>query len=105
LNYFSFYLECTCSNFISNFLCSACNNHWEQHETFFESSNERKQQKLPIGESYIPFSELSDMQQVITTGSDAHMPSPYLDTVPRRSIQQGGDIRGRAALREFFRIK
>ncbi len=97
-----FLLECSCSNFISNFLCSACNNHWEQHETFFERVSEREQQKLPIGESYMPFTELPDMQQVITTGSDVHMPSPYLDTVPRRPIQQGGDIRGRAALRKFL---
>jgi hypothetical protein len=79
-------------------LCSACNTNWEQHETFFESGNEREQQKLPTGECYLPFSELPDMQQVILTGSDAHMPSPYLDTAPRRSIQQGGDVRGRAAI-------
>jgi len=52
----------------------------------------------------MPFSELSDMQQVITTGSDAHMPSPYLDTAPRRSIPQGADIRGRAALRKFLEL-
>jgi hypothetical protein len=49
----------------------------------------------------MPFTELPDMQQVIMTGSDVHMPSPYLDTAPRRSIQQGGDIRGRIGLREF----
>ncbi|CAF1923473.1 unnamed protein product [Rotaria magnacalcarata] len=90
--------ECSCSNFISNFSCAACNNHWEQHETFFERGSEREQQKLPTGEFYMPFSELPDMQQVILTGSDAHMPSPYLDAAPRRpSIQQSGDIRGRAA--------
>ena len=51
----------------------------------------------------MPFAELPDMQQVIMTGSDAHMPSPYLDAAPRQPIQQGGDIRGRAALRKFFR--
>ncbi|CAF4405145.1 unnamed protein product, partial [Rotaria magnacalcarata] len=39
--------ECSCSNFISNFSCAACNNHWEQHETFFERGSEREQQKLP----------------------------------------------------------
>lgn len=49
----------------------------------------------------MPFAELPDMQQVIFTGSDAHMPSPYLDAAPQRSIQQGGDVRGRAtALRK-----
>jgi hypothetical protein len=55
----------------------------------------------------MPFAELPDMQQVVLTGSDAHMPSPYLDTALRRSIQQGGDVHGRAAaLREIlFKIK
>ncbi len=50
----------------------------------------------------MPFAELPDMQQVILTGSDAHMPSPYLDAAPRQPIQQGGGMRGRAAaLRKF----
>lgn len=96
-------IECSCGKFNSNFLCAACNNHWEQHETFIERGSEREQQKLPTGEFYMPFAELPDMQQVILTGSDAHMPSPYLDTAPRRPIQQGGDTRGRAgALRKFL---
>ncbi len=95
--FFSSMIECGCSNFISNFLCAACNNHWEQHETFVERGSEREQQKLPTGEFYMPFAELPDMQQVIFTGSDAHMPSPYLDAAPRRPIQQGGESRGRAA--------
>jgi hypothetical protein len=53
----------------------------------------------------MPFAELPDMQQVILTGSDAHMPSPYLDTAPRRPIQQGGDMRGRAAALRKFLLK
>lgn len=84
-------------------MCAACNGHWEQHETFVERGSEREQQKLPTGEFYMPFAELPDMQQVILTGSDAHMPSPYLDAAPRRAVQQGGETRGRAAaLRKFF---
>ena len=102
---FYFSIECGCSNFISNFLCAACNNHWEQHETFVERGDERDQQKLPTGEFYMPFAELPDMQQVIFTGSDAHMPSPYLDAAPSRSIQQGGDVRGRAAALRKFLLK
>jgi hypothetical protein len=87
---------------MSNFLCAACNNHWEQHETFIERASEREQENLPTGDFYMPFAELPDMQQVIFTGSDAHMPSPYLDAQPARSIQQGGDARRRATpLRKF----
>ncbi|CAF0840578.1 unnamed protein product [Adineta steineri] len=88
--------ECSCSNFNSNFLCAACSNHWEQHETFIERGSEREQQNLPTGEFYMPFAELPDMQQVILTGSDAHMPSPYLDAAPRQSLPQSGGMRGRS---------
>lgn len=95
--------ECGCGNFNSNFLCAACNNHWEQHETFFERGSEREQQNLPTGEFYMPFAELPDMQKVILTGSDAHMPSPYLDAAPRRPIGRGSDSRGQTtSIRTLF---
>ncbi|CAF0735594.1 unnamed protein product [Didymodactylos carnosus] len=61
----------------------------EEHETFFESGSDRDAQKLPTGSFYLPFAELPDMQQVIFTGSDDHMPSPYLDQMPRNAVQQG----------------
>lgn len=38
--------------FDSNFLCAACDKHWEQHETFFETEDERRQNGLPVGKWY-----------------------------------------------------
>ncbi len=40
---------CKCNAFDSNFLCAACDRHWEQHDTFFETEEERKQNGLPVG--------------------------------------------------------
>ena len=40
---------CGCSAFNSDFLCAACDQHWERHETFFETEKERKEKKLPFG--------------------------------------------------------
>ena len=31
---------CGCSAFNSDFLCAACDQHWERHETFFETEKE-----------------------------------------------------------------
>lgn len=40
---------CGCGRFISNFLCAACDKHWEEHRTYFEVTGERKARGLPIG--------------------------------------------------------
>lgn len=40
---------CGCRMFNSDFLCAACNKHWEEHETFFETESERRAKKLPYG--------------------------------------------------------
>ena len=40
---------CGCGHFISNFLCAACDRHWEDHETFFETEQMRVEKGLPVG--------------------------------------------------------
>ncbi|XP_068946047.1 protein FAM221B [Petaurus breviceps papuanus] len=40
---------CQCNFFQSNFLCAACDRRWEEHETFFESEETRRQGGRPIG--------------------------------------------------------
>lgn len=40
---------CGCGHFISNFLCAACDKHWEDHETFFETEDVRVANGLPVG--------------------------------------------------------
>ena len=35
--------------FDSNFLCAACDKHWEQHDTFFETEDMRRREGLPVG--------------------------------------------------------
>ncbi|XP_074052326.1 protein FAM221B isoform X2 [Macrotis lagotis] len=41
---------CQCNFFQSNFLCAACDRRWEEHETFFESEEKRKQRGRTTGE-------------------------------------------------------
>ncbi|XP_007498851.1 protein FAM221B isoform X2 [Monodelphis domestica] len=41
---------CQCNFFQSNFLCAACDRRWEEHETFFESEETRRQRGRTSGE-------------------------------------------------------
>ena len=61
---------CGCSHFISNFLCCACDRHWEEHETIFETEKMRKNGGLPYGEAYLPFHEFPELRDVVLTGRE-----------------------------------
>lgn len=62
--------KCGCGAFDSNFLCAACDKHWEQHETFFETNDMRKQNGLPTGADYLPFAEIPSLRNMVLTGED-----------------------------------
>ena len=70
--------SCTCFAFDSNFLCAACDKHWEEHETVFDDLNSRQQKGLPYGEEYLPFHELPQLRNIVLTG-DEDDDIPYND--------------------------
>ena len=41
--------DCGCGHFNSSFVCAACDKHWEDHETFFETEQDRAAKGLPVG--------------------------------------------------------
>lgn len=61
---------CGCSKFFSNFLCCACDRHWEEHETSFETTSMRKETGMPYGEAYLPFHEFPELRDVVLTGRE-----------------------------------
>lgn len=61
---------CGCSKFFSNFLCAACDRHWEDHETSFETADMRKDLGLPYGEAYLPFHGFPQLRNVVLTGRE-----------------------------------
>ncbi|KAI0208424.1 hypothetical protein LSAT2_006907 [Lamellibrachia satsuma] len=80
---------CKCGMFDSNFLCAACDRHWEEHETFFEDTDTRRQNGLPIGADYLPFAEIPSLRNMVLTGEDdgdmsymSVMQSPYAQPLP-----------------------
>ncbi|XP_041039319.1 protein FAM221B-like [Carcharodon carcharias] len=61
---------CSCQGFDSNFLCAACDKHWEQHHTFFETEAYRKENGLPYGEAYLPFAEMPNLRNAVLSGNE-----------------------------------
>ncbi|XP_041464442.1 protein FAM221B-like [Lytechinus variegatus] len=71
---------CGCGAFHSNFLCAACDRHWEDHETVFETETERMKKNIPCGQDYLPFAEMPNMRNMALTGVD-NDPGIYTDLV------------------------
>ncbi|XP_071845006.1 protein FAM221B-like isoform X2 [Apostichopus japonicus] len=87
------YPGCGCSAFISNFLCAACDQHWEKHETVFEIEEERKKHGIPYGEAYLPFEEMPNLRNMVLTGDETE-PGPMYKAITngRGPIPQGRAI-------------
>ncbi|XP_066273759.1 protein FAM221B-like [Branchiostoma lanceolatum] len=73
---------CRCSQFESNFLCAACDRHWEDHETLFETEDMRRQAGIPCGQEYLPFAEMPDLRNIVLTGKED-------DDSPYRALTEG----------------
>nr|XP_033792608.1 protein FAM221B isoform X2 [Geotrypetes seraphini] len=61
---------CRCVRFESAFLCAACDKKWEAHETFFETTDMRREANLPYGAAYVPFAEMPTLRNVVLTGKE-----------------------------------
>lgn len=59
---------CGCGVFDSSFACAACDKHWQEHETFFETETMRKENGLPYGADYLPFAEIPELRDLALTG-------------------------------------
>lgn len=68
---------CGCRAFQSDFLCAACDQHWEKHETFFETEKERREKGLPYGDAYRPFVEMQELKQVLYDENEMQRPLDF----------------------------
>ena len=62
--------SCPCAGFNSAFLCAACDRHWDEHETVFESAEHRRVEGIPYGQHYLPFHEMPELRNVVLTGRE-----------------------------------
>ena len=69
---------CSCFHFQSNFLCVSCDAHWEDHETVFETEQERRGLNLPVGNDFLPLAATPGIRQAVfasnrsTSSNSAH---------------------------------
>ncbi|XP_028917016.1 protein FAM221B [Ornithorhynchus anatinus] len=61
---------CRCNFFESSFLCAACDRRWEEHDTFFETEENRRQGGRPYGADYLPFVEMPNLRNAVLTGHE-----------------------------------
>lgn len=61
---------CGCGQFNSDFLCAACDRHWEAHETCFDTEDSRRAKGLPVGQDWLPFAEMPDLRNIVLTGEE-----------------------------------
>nr|XP_025973176.1 protein FAM221B [Dromaius novaehollandiae] len=59
---------CWCKSFESTFSCAVCDRRWEEHETFFETTEARKQGGRPYREKYLVFAEVPEMRNAVLAG-------------------------------------
>jgi len=82
---------CGCPNFSSNFLCIACDKHWEEHETIVESEQERRAERRPVGQDFMPLADTPDIQEIVfdpaRQGPQKPMIAPKMPVKPERSVR------------------
>ena len=61
--------ECGCSKFRGFGLCMGCDGKWGDHETLFESEEERREGGRSTGEDFIPLAEAPGLQARVYRGS------------------------------------
>ncbi|RUS87037.1 hypothetical protein EGW08_005190 [Elysia chlorotica] len=81
---------CSCGGFNSDFLCAACDRHWEDHQTFFDSEKSRREQGLPVGTDWLPFAEMPDLRNIALTGNESddrkYLALKQFDAIPANAV-------------------
>lgn len=60
---------CGCPSFASAWECVSCEGKWEDHETLFETEEERRLCGRPVGQAFKPLASTPEIQNLIFDGS------------------------------------
>ncbi|KAJ9533555.1 hypothetical protein QJQ45_026610, partial [Haematococcus lacustris] len=119
--------RCGCARFTSNFACLACDKLWEDHETLFESAQERMAAGRPVGEAFRPLAGDRAIREAVfpgehQAGAAAHARATAASCQPNRlrpaqvprsqaekSVQimhesSGGAIKGQDVANRYGRV-
>ncbi|GAX76188.1 hypothetical protein CEUSTIGMA_g3632.t1 [Chlamydomonas eustigma] len=118
--------KCGCGMFESNFACVVCDLKWEDHETVFETTQERLASGRTVGEAFRPLANDSEIQQMVfpTGGSNRGgklLPNSNAATSRVRPVQvasqyaeksvqimhesSGGVIKGQSAANRWGKVE
>jgi len=56
---------------------------WEDHEMLYETEDERRLEKKPIGKDYYPLASTQDIQEMVFDPTLANKPNPYMRPRPK----------------------
>lgn len=72
-----------CQDFHCDFACISCDMAWEDHEMLYETEDERRLEKKPIGKDYYPLASTQDIQEMVFDPTLANKPNPYMRPRPK----------------------
>eukprot|EP00741_Cyanophora_paradoxa_P005086 tig00000857_g4928.t1 len=72
-------VACKCGAFNSNFLCLNCDKHWEEHESAFETEQDRKRAGRLVGQAYMPLHDQPEMAEIVFGGPGGGVKAPEDD--------------------------
>lgn len=74
---------CGCPSFSSAWLCVGCDSKWEDHESLWETEEERRLQGRPVGQAFMPLASTPQIQHMVLNGNGSersfslpHRPRP-----------------------------
>lgn len=108
-------LRCPASGgrYTSAWLCVCCEGKWEDHESLWESEQERRMENKPVGEAFMPLTSTPGIHQAIFNPSPEeearshslpHRPRPEraVRLMQERCPNYGGGRGGRGGLEDAF---
>ena len=82
--------RCGCGHFTSDYACICCNRPQEEHETHFETAQERAALGLPVGEAFMPLRDCSAaLQQQVFGGGIGSSACVSEERTPEARIARG----------------
>jgi len=72
-----------CQEFFCDFACISCDCRWEDHEMLYETEDERRLEKKPVGKDYYPLASTQDIQEMVFDPALANKPNPFMRPRPK----------------------
>lgn len=79
--------QCGCKSFASSWLCTACEGRWEDHESLWETEQERRAVGRPVGQAFFPLASTPELQDLAFAPGQQHPCALPHRPRPERSVK------------------